>query len=99
MTKEISLTYDEAMDYIKNNVNVGDILEVSYNRIFAPGEVLAFIEPDEVTGEGFRINLHLMGEVLSQAVVIDFKEIKDDLLEFRHIPDDDGEETVVEISD
>ncbi|MDL2246128.1 DUF2097 domain-containing protein [Methanobrevibacter sp. OttesenSCG-928-K11] len=96
MVKEIELTFDEAIDYIRNNVKVYDILEISYNRIFAPGEVLNLIPEDEVSGEGFRVDLHLNGEVLSQNVTIDFDEIKDDLLEFRHIHEDD-EEVVVEI--
>lgn len=35
MVKEIQMTFDEAVEYIRNNVHVRDILEVSYNRIFA----------------------------------------------------------------
>jgi hypothetical protein len=96
LVKELVLTVDEAIDYIKNNVKVYDTLEISYNRIFAPGEVLNLIPEDEVTEEGFRIDLQLNGEVLSQTVTIDFDEIKDDLLEFRHIHNDD-EEVIVEI--
>ncbi|MCC7553720.1 MAG: DUF2097 domain-containing protein [Methanobacteriaceae archaeon] len=95
MKNEICLSYDDAVDYIKKSVKKNDILEVSYSRIFAPGEVLGFIDPDEVTGEGFRVNLQLTGEILNQAIVIDFNEIKDDLLEFRHITENN--ETVVEI--
>ena len=77
------------------NVKVGDTLEISYNRIFAPGEVLSVLEEDEETGEGVRVNLQLNGEILNQAVEIDFNEIYDDLLEMNHITED--KEVIIEI--
>ena len=95
MIEEVEMSFDEALEYVKTKVNVGDVLELSYNRIFAPGEVLGFTEPDEVTGEGFRVSLQLNGEILNQSIEIDFDEIKDDLIEMRHITDD--KELVVEI--
>lgn len=95
MVKELRMTIDDAIDYVRNNVQIRDILEISYNRIFAPGEVLNIIEEDEVTGEGLRVSLQLNGEILNQVVEVDFNEIRDDLLEFRHIKE--GEETVIEI--
>lgn len=95
MVKEIIMPVDDAIEYIRNNVRIRDILEISYNRIFAPGEVLNIIAEDEETGEGLRVSLQLNGEILNQTVEIDFKEIKDDLIEFRHIKDD--EELVIEI--
>ncbi len=95
MVEEILLTVDEAIEYVRNNVNVGDTLEISYNRIFAPGEVLGILEEDEETGEGLRVNLQLNGEILNQAVEIDFNEIYDDLLEMNHITDD--REVTIEI--
>ena len=88
MIKEVEMTFDEAVEYIRNNVHVRDTLEVSYNRIFAPGEVLGITEEDEVTGQ-------LNGEILNQSIEIDFKEIADDLIEMRHIHDD--EELIIEI--
>ena len=95
MAEELLLSVDEVIEYVRNNVNVGDTLEISYNRIFAPGEVLGIIEEDEETGEGLRVNLQLNGEILNQAVEIDFKEIYDDLLEVNHITDD--KEVLIEI--
>lgn len=88
MEEEILLTVDEAIEYVRNEVNVGDTLEISYNRIFAPGEVLGITEEDEETGEGLRVGLQLNGEILNQAVEIDLKEIYDDLLEINHITED-----------
>lgn len=95
MAEEISMTVDEAIEYVRNNVKVGDTLEISYNRIFAPGEVLSVLEEDEITGEGVRVNLQLNGEILNQAVEIDFNEIYDDLLEMNHITED--KEVIIEI--
>jgi hypothetical protein len=96
MEKEIKLTADDLIEYIRNNVQVKDVLEISYNRIFAPGEVLNIITEDEETGEGLRVNLQLNGKVLNQSVEIDLHEVKDDLLEVRHIKDGD-EEIVIEV--
>ena len=95
MIEEVEMSFDEALEYVKTKVNVGDVLELSYIRIFAPGEVLGFTEEDDMTGEGFRVSLQLNGEILNQSIEIDFDEIKDDLIEMRHITDD--KELVVEI--
>jgi hypothetical protein len=95
MAEEILMSVDDAIEYVRNNVKVGDTLEISYNRIFAPGEVLGITEEDEETGEGLRVNMQLNGEILNQAVEIDFKEIYDDLIEMNHITDD--KEVTIEI--
>ncbi len=91
------MSAEEAIEYVRENVQIRDILEISYNRIFAPGEVLNIISEDEETGEGLRVSLQLNGEILNQVVDVDFKEIKDDLLELRHIKDD--KITIVEVYD
>ena len=95
MVEEVQMTFDEALEYVKNEVEVGDLLEVSYNRIFAPGEVLGFTEEDDMTGEGYRVGLQLTGKILNQCVELDFNEIEDDLIELRHITDD--KELIIEI--
>ena len=97
MVKEIKMSAEEAIEYVRENVQIRDILEISYNRIFAPGEVLIIISEDEETGEGLRVSLQLNGEILNQVVDVDFKEIKDDLLELRHIKGD--KITIVEVYD
>ena len=91
------MSAEEAIEYVRENGQIRDILEISYNRIFAPGEVLNIISEDEETGEGLRVSLQLNGEILNQVVDVDFKEIKDDLLELRHIKDD--KITIVEVYD
>ena len=95
MVEEIQMSFEDAVEYIRNEVNVGDILEVSYNRIFAPGEVFGITEEDEITGEGLRVGMQLNGEILNQSIEIDFKEIEDDLIEMRHVTDD--KELIIEI--
>ena len=47
MVKEIKMSAEEAIEYVRENVQIRDILEISYNRIFAPGEVLNIISEDE----------------------------------------------------
>lgn len=89
------MEFNDVVEYVRSNVEVGDILEISYNRIFAPGDVLAIIEEDEETGEGLRVNLQLNGEILNQAVVIDLNEIADDLIEMKHVKND--ESLVIEV--
>ena len=37
--KSLNLTVDDAINYLKENVVIHDKLEISYNRIFAEGEV------------------------------------------------------------
>ena len=93
--KQLDLTVEEAVDYLKDNLKIHDTLEISYNRIFAPGEVLTITEEDEETGEGLRVGLQLNGEILNQSIEVDFKEIADDLIEMRHIQD--GKELIIEI--
>ncbi|MBO6123925.1 MAG: DUF2097 domain-containing protein [Methanobrevibacter sp.] len=95
MVEEVQMTLEEAIEYVRNEVHVTDIMEVSYNRIFAPGEVLGITEEDEVTGEGLRVGLQLTGEILNQSIEIDLNEIGDDLLEIRHIHD--GKEVIIEL--
>lgn len=96
MVKEVTMTYEEAVEYVRNNVEVNDVLEISYNRIYAPGEVLGILEEDEETGEGLRVSLQLNGEILNQTVEIDLKTLEEDLLEMRHINADE-EEIVIEV--
>jgi hypothetical protein len=96
MVEEIQMTLEEAIEYVRNNVKVRDILEISYNRIFAPGEVLGLTEEDEVTGEGLRVGLQLTGEILNQSIEVDFNEIGEDLIEMRHI-NADGKELIIEV--
>ena len=33
MVEEVQMTVEDAIEYVRNEVEVGDVLEISYNRI------------------------------------------------------------------
>ena len=84
--KELKLTTQEAVDYLKENVKIHDDIEISYNRIFAEGEVLN-VDFSEYFGEpGFRLLVSLDESDLGATVEIDVYEVQDDIIEFIHKP-------------
>jgi hypothetical protein len=96
MEEEIVLKAEEIIDYIRDNVKTHDILEISYNRIYAPGEVLG-VEMEEEYGEEFlEVTLHLNGDLVNQIVRINMHAINDDLIEIRHTQ---GEELKVLVAE
>ncbi|HMK53300.1 MAG TPA: DUF2097 domain-containing protein [Methanobacteriaceae archaeon] len=95
MEEEIVLKADDAIEYIKNNVEKHDILELSYNRIYAPGTVLN-VEMEEEHGEEFlQVTLHLNGELVSDTVRVNMHAIKDDIIEIRHTKADESSTVIV----
>ncbi len=93
--KEMELTTQKAVDYLKKNVKVHDNIEISYNRIFAEGEVLN-VDFSEYFGEpGFKMLVSLDESDLGATVEIDVFEVQEDIIEFVHYPKD-GE--VVEVT-
>ena len=95
IVKEIRMEPDEIIEYVRENVKKDDIFELAYNRIFAPGVVLGLTEEDEETGEGLILSLQLNGELLNQAVDIDLHKVKDEIIEFRHMPGGDEDKLIV----
>ena len=94
--KKLSLSVDEAVKYLKENLKIHDELEISYNRIFAEGEVLN-VDFSEYFGKpGFKMLLSLDESDLNPTIEIDVYEIQEDLIEFTHTPQDGGE--VVEVT-
>ena len=84
--KELKLTTDEAVDYLKENVKIHDNIEISYNRIFAEGEVLN-VDFSEYFGEpGFKMLVSLDESDLGATVEIDIYEVQEDIIEFIHYP-------------
>lgn len=96
MNEEIILNPDETLNYIKNNVKERDILELSYNRVFAPGEVLD-IAIEEDFEEELIVSLHLNGDLVNDVVRVNLNNIKDDLLEVCHKTDKN--ETIIVVED
>ena len=96
MEKEITLKADDALNYVKNNVQTYDVLELSYNRVFVPGEVLN-VESGKKNGEdSLKLTIQMNGETINQTVQLDLEEVKDDLVEIRHLQDDNATVIVVE---
>ena len=85
MEEELILKADEALDYVRNNVEIFDVLELSYNRVFVPAEV---IDIDRDTENSLKLMLQMNGEIINDTVELDLVEVKDELLEIRHIRDD-----------
>jgi len=96
MENEIVLNTEEVMEYVKNEVAQYDVLEISYNRIFVPAEVLD-IEHDEEE-ESLNLLLQLRGELLNDTVQLDLLQIKDDIIEIRHI-NNENELVVIVVED
>lgn len=93
---ELELTTQQAVNYLKENLQIHDILEISYNRIFAEGEVLN-VDFSKYFGEpGFKILMSLDESDLGATVEIDIYEVEEDIIEFVHKPTN-GEEVVVTV--
>lgn len=86
--KECEMSVNEAVQYLKENVKIHDILEISYNRIFAEGEVLNMDFSEYFGKPGFKMLVSLDETHLSPTIEIDVLEIQEDLIEFTHYPKD-----------
>ena len=94
--KHLELTTKEAVNYLKENVKIHDRIEMSYNRVFAEGEVLN-VDFSEYFGEpGFRLLVSLDESDIGSTVEIDIYEFEEDIIEFVHYPKH-GEEVEVTV--
>ena len=97
MEKKITMDCDEAIEYIKNNVKTYDNIELSYNRVFTPGEVIN-VHTECIEGRDVcNVMVQLTGKTVGSAVEIDLEEVKFDLIEVRHMPKDDDSTTLITI--
>ena len=95
--KELKLTTLEAVDYLKEHVKIHDRIEISYNRIFAEGEVLN-VDFSEYFGEpGFKMLVLMDESDLGATVEIDVYEVQEDIIEFVHYPKNSEEVDVTVI--
>ena len=84
--KTLELTTEKAVEYLKDNIKIHDKIEISYNRIFAEGEVLN-VDFSEYFGEpGFRLLVSLDESDLGATIEIDVYEVEEDIIEFVHYP-------------
>ncbi|MBX7075839.1 MAG: DUF2097 domain-containing protein [Methanobacteriaceae archaeon] len=88
MVKTIKMTPDEGLKYLDENLKIHDYAEISYNRIFAEGEILNIDKSkNEFTDEpGFKVLVSLDAESINSTVEIDLLEFKEDLVEFLYKP-------------
>ncbi len=96
MEKEINLNAEEAIEYVKSNVKNYDVLEISYNRVFVPGEVLDVSAVEHKGIKSLRLLIKMNGKTIKQTVEMDLVEMKDDLVEIRHITDEESTVLVIE---
>ncbi len=89
--KQLSLSTEDAVKYLKENVKIHDTLEIAYNRIFAEGEILNMDFSDYFGKPGFKMLMSLDETHLDPTIEIDVYEIQEDIIEFTHTPQDGGE--------
>ena len=97
MEKILKMDCDEAISYVKDNVKDYDYLELSYNRVFTPGEVIN-VEIDNINGKDVcNVMIQVKGDTIRNTIQVDLEEVKDDLIELRHIPKGEEDGTLIEI--
>ena len=65
--KKLKLTTKEAVDYLKKEVKIHDNLEISYNRIFAEGEVLNMDFSEYFGKTGFKMLISLDADSINRS--------------------------------
>ncbi len=94
--KEMELSTKEAVKYLKEKVKIHDRIELSYNRIFAEGEVLNMDFSEYFGKPGFKMLISLDESALGSTIEFDVYEFEEDIIEFVHYPKD-GEEVEVTV--
>ncbi len=94
--KRLELTTEKAVDYLRDNVKIHDKIEISYNRIFAEGEVLNMDFSEYFGKPGFKMLVSLDESQIGSTVEIDVFEVEEDIIEFVHYPKD-GESVEVTV--
>ena len=97
MEKEITMDCDAAIEYIKNNVKTYDNIELSYNRVYTPGEVISVETECLKDRETCSVMVQVQGDTLNSTIEVDLEEVKDDLIEIRHTPKGQEDVTVIVI--
>jgi hypothetical protein len=97
MEKKMKMDCDEAIEYVKNNVKTYDNLELSYSRVYTPGEVIN-VHTECLKGKDTcSVMVQVKGDTLNSTVEVDLEEVKDDLIEVIHTPKDKDDTIVISI--
>jgi len=94
--KELELTAEDAVKYLKENVKMHDRIQIAYNRVFAEGEVLNVDFSEYFGRPGFKMLVSLDESDLGATIEIDIYEYEEDIIEFVHYPKN-GEEVEVTV--
>lgn len=74
--KNLELTTNDAVSYLKENVKIHDRIEISYNRIFAEGEILNMDFSEYFGKPGFKMLVSLDESRLGATVEIDILKLR-----------------------
>lgn len=96
--ENLELSVEEAVEFLKENLKIHDVLEISFNRIFAEGEVLNIDFSEYFNKPGFKILVSLDADSINPTIEIDVYEIQDDLIEYTIYPKE-GEDVYVSVVD
>lgn len=94
--KEVELKTKDAVNYLKENVKIHDRIQISYDRIFAEGEVLNMDFSEYFGKPGFKMLVSLDESALGATIEIDVYQVEEDIIEFIHYPKE-GEEVEVTV--
>lgn len=96
--ENLELSVEEAVEFLKENLKIHDVLEISFNRIFAEGEVLNIDFSEYFNKPGFKILVSLDADSINPTIEIDVYEIQEDLIEYTIYPKE-GENVYVSVVD
>ena len=97
MEKQLKMNCDDAIEYVKDNVKICDNLELSYNIVYTPGEVMN-VETECFKGkETCSVLVLLDSNSINAVVEVDLEEVKDDLIEIKHVSHGKNDTTVITI--
>ena len=71
------------------------IFELSYNRVFTPGEVIGIDIEEEKSGEPACKVMVQVSSDIGTTVDLDLQELKDELVEVKHTPKDSDNSTII----
>ena len=73
--KEVELKTKDAINYLKENVKIHDRIQISYDRIFAEGEVLNMDFSEYFGKPGFKMLVSLDESALGATIEIDIYQV------------------------
>ena len=66
--ENLELSVEDAVEFLKENLKIHDVLEISFNRIFAEGEVLNIDFSEYFNKPGFKILVSLDADSINPTI-------------------------------